>query len=195
LRFLGGLFVFLLFSDVFASEIVKVRLFTTSKPQIKIYENLSIKQIVETKDLKSPLEFKSENLSVDAQSVPDHIILYPKNGDVEVIAVLDMEDYLRGVLPHEMPLLWPIEALKAQAVVARSFTKRQMLARKDKSFHLDSTVNDQVYRYNQSFSAKEKENLKIDLEETQDEILENSSGNPVKTLYYADCGEQTEKYS
>lgn len=192
---LGGLFLILLCSDVFASELVKVRLFTTSKPQVKIYENLSLKYVVEAKDLKTPQEFKSENLSVNSSSVPDHIILFPKRGAVEVIAVLDMEDYLRGVLPHEMPLVWPIEALKAQAVVARSFTKKQMIARKDNPYHLDSTVNDQVYRYNQTFSAKEKENLERALQETRDEVLEDRNGQAVRTLYHADCGGQTEKSS
>ena len=42
------------------------------------------------------------------------------NGDVEVYGDLPVETYLRGVVPAEMPAGWPLEALKAQAVVARS---------------------------------------------------------------------------
>lgn len=40
---------------------------------------------------------------------------------VTVINLLDMEDYLLGVVPSEMPASWHIEALKAQAVAARSY--------------------------------------------------------------------------
>lgn len=42
------------------------------------------------------------------------------NGEVEVYGDLPIETYLRGVIPAEMPAGWPLEALKAQAVVARS---------------------------------------------------------------------------
>lgn len=41
-------------------------------------------------------------------------------GDLEVYGNLSVETYLRGVIPAEMPASWPLEALKAQAVVARS---------------------------------------------------------------------------
>lgn len=194
-RFWGGLFVLLMFSDVFASEIVRVRLFTTAQSHIKISENLALRDTYALKDITEPITVKGENLSVNAASVPPHVILYPKNGAVEVIAVLDMEDYLRGVLPHEMPLVWHIEALKAQAVVARSFTLKQMASRKNNSYHLDSTVNDQMYRYNSSLTPKEKENLELALSATRDEVLETQSGQTARTLYHADCGGQTEKSS
>ncbi|MDX9973232.1 MAG: SpoIID/LytB domain-containing protein [FCB group bacterium] len=42
------------------------------------------------------------------------------DGLIEVCEVIPLEEYLAGVLPAEMPALWPIEALKAQAMSARS---------------------------------------------------------------------------
>ncbi len=42
------------------------------------------------------------------------------DGLIEVYVTLPIEDYLAGVLPAEMPAEWPLEALKAQAVAARS---------------------------------------------------------------------------
>ena len=42
-------------------------------------------------------------------------------GGVDAINVLDVEDYVRGVVAKESPPSWPIEALKAQAVAARSY--------------------------------------------------------------------------
>ena len=43
-------------------------------------------------------------------------------GNMTVVNILDLEDYLKGVVPHEMSASWPLEALKAQAVTARSYT-------------------------------------------------------------------------
>ncbi|HHY48086.1 MAG TPA: SpoIID/LytB domain-containing protein [Firmicutes bacterium] len=43
-------------------------------------------------------------------------------GKLRIINVVGLEDYLRGVVPNEMPVTFPIEALKAQAVAARSYT-------------------------------------------------------------------------
>ena len=42
-------------------------------------------------------------------------------GGLDAINVLDIEDYVRGVVSRESPSSWPIEALKAQAVAARSY--------------------------------------------------------------------------
>lgn len=45
---------------------------------------------------------------------------------LDAIAELDLERYLAGVVPREMPAVWPIQALKAQAVAARTFAARAM---------------------------------------------------------------------
>ena len=42
-------------------------------------------------------------------------------GGLQVVNVVDLEDYVKGVLPSEMPGNWELEALKAQAVCARTF--------------------------------------------------------------------------
>jgi stage II sporulation protein D len=42
-------------------------------------------------------------------------------GSLQAINVVDIEDYVRGVVSEESPASWPIEALKAQAVAARSY--------------------------------------------------------------------------
>ncbi|UBV42418.1 SpoIID/LytB domain-containing protein [Deinococcus taeanensis] len=47
--------------------------------------------------------------------------LRAENGGVQGINVVDLEDYLRGVVPAEMPASWPAAALQAQAVIARTY--------------------------------------------------------------------------
>lgn len=48
--------------------------------------------------------------------------------DTDQVVVLDVEQYLRGVIHSEMPASWPAEALKAQAVAARAYTMRAIKA-------------------------------------------------------------------
>jgi stage II sporulation protein D len=63
---------------------------------------------------------------------------------LKVMNVVDLEDYLRGVVPAEMPPNWPLEALKAQAVAARSYV---LAAQGDDSrYDICATVSCQVYR-------------------------------------------------
>ena len=44
-----------------------------------------------------------------------------KGENITVVSLVDIDDYVRGVIPYEMSPSWPLEALKAQAVAARSY--------------------------------------------------------------------------
>jgi SpoIID/LytB domain protein len=75
-------------------------------------------------------------------------ILGEANGEISAINVLGVEDYLRGVLPYELGTVdrEALEALKAQAIVARTYAYKRMLRPGNPSFHLYSDVQDQVYK-------------------------------------------------
>jgi stage II sporulation protein D len=73
------------------------------------------------------------------------------NGKVTVINLLDLENYLMGVVPSEMPANWSLEALKAQAVAARSYACAHTLALgtskwTSEGFDLVPDVRDQAYK-------------------------------------------------
>jgi len=61
------------------------------------------------------------------------------------IHTLPLEEYLRGVVPAEMPALWPMDALKAQAVWARSYALWRIANPRSASFDLYGTASDQVW--------------------------------------------------
>ncbi|NJL24523.1 MAG: SpoIID/LytB domain-containing protein [Calothrix sp. SM1_5_4] len=64
---------------------------------------------------------RGQMLRVGATPVPYELEILPNpRKGLDVVARLDLETYLTGVLPAEMPLSWPMAALKAQAVAARS---------------------------------------------------------------------------
>jgi len=73
------------------------------------------------------------------------ITLLAKADGIDVVNTLDIEDYLKGVLPREMNMFWPAEALKAQAIASRSFAVSKALGRRGKEYDLTSDTFFQVY--------------------------------------------------
>ncbi len=57
-----------------------------------------------------------------------------------------VEDYVRGLVPAEMPTSWPTDAVRAQAVAARSYAVRLRTTRRSPSYDLCDTTACQVYR-------------------------------------------------
>lgn len=65
--------------------------------------------------------------------------------DISLVNYVRMNEYLYGVVPREMSKEWPIEALKAQALVARNFALANMNKFQHYGFNLDDTSLSQVY--------------------------------------------------
>ena len=70
---------------------------------------------------------------------------YP-DSDLTLINILNLEQYLYGVVPAEIEADSPLEAIKAQAVAARTYTYRNLKKNDNWGFDLANTVEDQVYR-------------------------------------------------
>lgn len=67
-------------------------------------------------------------------------------GKLHVINVVNIDDYVKGVLPYEMSPSWPLEALKAQAVCARTYALWQTRHAASQHFDVCATTDCQVYR-------------------------------------------------
>ena len=67
------------------------------------------------------------------------------NGKLTVINDVGLEDYIKGVVPSEMPSSWNMEALKAQAIAARSYAMSNLGKHGAQGFDLVDTTADQVY--------------------------------------------------
>ena len=63
-----------------------------------------------------------------------------------LINVVDVEDYVRGVLPAEASSNWPKEYLKVQAIISRTFGLRQSLNRSARGYDVVDSTSDQVYK-------------------------------------------------
>ena len=71
--------------------------------------------------------------------------LNAEGGALQAVLVIDIEDYLKGVLPYEMNDAFPLEALKAQAVAARTYALQRRAERGSKNYDLVDTPADQVF--------------------------------------------------
>jgi stage II sporulation protein D len=91
----------------------------------------------------------AETLSVDADSYRGAIEVRAESGTaLTVVNVVHLEDYLRGVVPNELsPSVFPeLEALKAQAVAARTYALKNLGVYKARGYDLCATAACQVYR-------------------------------------------------
>ena len=66
--------------------------------------------------------------------------------EITVVNVVAIEDYIKGVVPYEMSPSWPLQALKAQAVTARTFGLRNLNRHRTHGFDLCTLEHCQVYR-------------------------------------------------
>ncbi len=110
-----------------------------------------------------------------------------RDGLLTIINELDLEKYLVGLINHEISSSWNMEAVKAQAIVARTYALFQRSQRQEDFYDLESTVLDQVY----GGSLLEDERARRAVEETRGTII-TYNGKPIRALYHSCCGGHTE---
>lgn len=111
-----------------------------------------------------------------------------KNGNLVAINVLPLEDYLHGVLPGEMSASFPLEALKAQAIAARTFFLYNFnRVHSDDPFDACADVHCQVY----VGSGKSDDKIEKAIRETRGLVLQHN-GELCSTPFSAMCGGHTE---
>lgn len=143
----------------------------------------------------APVSFGSDNQS----STPVRFNGKPYRGRIEVFAnergsltvvnVIGMEDYVRGVVPNELsPGGYPqIEALKAQAVAARTYAMKNKGQFSSQGFDLLPTTRSQVYR---GFSSEHAMTNRAVAETAG--MIATYKGEPIIAYYTSTCGGRTE---
>lgn len=98
-----------------------------------------------------------------------------------MINEVDIEEYVKGVVPSEMPASYEMEALKAQAICARTYAYRQLSEHKLSSYSadVDDSVSFQVYK-NQSANAKT-----IEAVEATKGIVMTYEGEPIESYFFS----------
>lgn len=134
---------------------------------------------------KKETNFLDEKKEIDQQ----HIKVYKNNEYLD----LDFEEYLIGVVAGEMPVSFEKEALKAQAVAARTYAYNYL------DTEIKATKDNQVYLNSEELKNKWKEKfdenyskIKEAVEDTKGEIM-TYQDKPIKAFFYSESNGYTEK--
>jgi stage II sporulation protein D len=130
---------------------------------------------------------RGAQVTADGQAYRGRLEVYRISGGLAVVNVVDLEDYLQGVLKDEIPAGWPMEAAKAVAVAARTYAVYQMEQNAGSLFHLRATTASQVY----GGATGEDPRTTAAVQATRGEIL-TFAGQPIPAFFHACSGGITE---
>ena len=114
------------------------------------------------------------------------VMIQNKNGKLTVINNVPLEDYLKGVVPAEMPSSWAAEAHKAQAIAARSYALANLGKRARYGYDLKDTPEDQAY----GGASVETADTNYAVEQTKGIVLTYNM-KVINAYYSASAGGQT----
>jgi len=117
----------------------------------------------------------------------DTVLFYRNTiGRLDIINELNLDDYLKGVVPFEGNPKWTIETLKAQAVVSRTFALTRMIERHAQEYDVMSGVFSQVY------AGKKIENARANdaIEATKGQVL-TYNNKLFPAYFHSTCGGAT----
>jgi len=128
-------------------------------------------------------------LRVDGRAYRGSLLVRAGARGITVVNVLDLETYLLGVVPREIGAGRPpeeMEAVKAQAIAARTYAIRYMGRRSAQGFDVYATVADQVYG-----GADDEDPVSTQaVQATRGEILVHDN-EPIEAFYHSTCGGHT----
>lgn len=123
-----------------------------------------------------------------AQGTPEYygcLQIYKEENGYSIINIVPMEQYLLTVVPSEMPSSYPLEALKAQAICARSYAYFYVLNEPGlpHGAHMNDSTDYQVYN-----NIQETESTNLAVRETEGMVL-TGDGMPIQTYFFStSCG-------
>ena len=139
--------------------------------------------------IKTPIIIESWNSPLALDGVPyrGSIEVHNVLGNICVINIVSMNDYLKSVVPSEIPSTWPMETLKCQAVAARTYSYYHILnGTKTDIFDLDATTRSQVY----TGVKAEKPSTSKAVEDTEGIII-TEKNQPIVAYFHSTCGGNT----
>ncbi|MFC4456334.1 SpoIID/LytB domain-containing protein [Deinococcus sonorensis] len=123
-------------------------------------------------------------VDIDGHTYRGGLLLKVVSGVVKAVNVLDLEEYLLGVVPAEMPSSWPTEALKSQAVIARTYAA----ARINPTSYYDLCATDSCQVY--GGVARETASASQAVQATRAQVV-SYAGAAARTYFSSDSGGYT----
>ena len=121
-----------------------------------------------------------------------------KREETNTVEVVPFEDYVVGVLAGEMPVNFELEALKAQAVAARTYVMKKMSDNKNEDYDIVDTVQNQVYISDQELQDKWKDKYQERINKIKRAVLETKgeylsyNGKVIEAFFFSTSVGKTE---
>ncbi len=126
-------------------------------------------------------------VSVDGKKYRGSLTFKASGSAINCINAIAIEDYLKSVVPSEMPAYWEAEALKAQSVCARTYAMKNIGKHSGSGFDLCNTVHCQAY----NGVSSETQAVTDAISWTQGQIV-IYRGVPIDVFYFSSSGGYTE---
>jgi stage II sporulation protein D len=132
----------------------------------------------------------TDTLKLNGRRYRGLLVFHPLGiGRYDVVEYLSVEEYVYGVLPREVEIAWPLDALKAQAVVSRTYVLYNKEKQATERYDVLDSVHDQVY----GGEEVEAPSTTQAVNDTRGEILVDPTGKPVQAFFHSSCGGHTER--
>lgn len=116
------------------------------------------------------------------------LVAFAKRGRVQVNNEVDLEFFITSALPGKTSPIWPDEAIKAQAVAARSYAKYMKLLNKEKDFDIEATNQELPF----DGLGNEKVAISKMIQATRGQYLQDRDGMPAMAITTSSTGGRTE---
>lgn len=156
-----------------------------NKNEIDIYENRKPKSKKEHVQTKIE-EKKEEENKTFLYDIPKIEYIRVKDNSSNKIMVLDIETYLYSVVTHEVGSSFPMQALMAQAIAARTYAYNNILKNSKNNFDVYSSTTSQVYKKITIVNDK----IRKAVDDTKGMIMIHD-GKPINAMYHASSGSRT----
>lgn len=180
---------------------VQVRFVDTigKKPEVRLYDmtgkllgrsNTSAALACQDSQGWLQLVRPNANLTYSWSAYRGQIIVSPGQDQLNLVNRIGLEDYLRGVVPNEVPAWFDVQALAAMSVVARTYTLAHLGRHQSAGYDLCSSVHCHVYQ------GLASENRRVDeqIAKTMDQVI-CYQGELIEAAYHAACGGMLETAS
>ena len=165
---------------------------TASRSKLRIKQKGKRQQTTERRVFKPTdgcIVIATDKASLNKACYEGEFVITASGNKLNAINVIDIEKYLRGVVPYEIGRLdeSKFEALKAQAVAARTYAYKHYGSRKAQGFDVYADTRDQVYKGIHSVSDVTDKAVR----ETEGVVM-TYNGEFITAYYHSTCGGETE---
>jgi stage II sporulation protein D len=178
------------FATILPSEFVDLSLTAENRISLKVgvQEVAIVDRVVLTSTkLNQSLVYSPRFPSIKERKYKDDVEVVVKDGALSIVNLVDINNYLAGVVESEGGSGKEMEYYKVQALMSRTYAMKYVSRHDKEGFQLCDRVHCQAYHYQMRFNPK----IDSAVLQTQGMVMVDSTGKLVDAYFHANCGGQT----